>query len=495
MTWWILVLASCSSPEPEGAPRDGVPSPTTTDSSADTGTVVVQAVEAMAMPSEHVPSVFHVVWESSIEGVGFVEFGLDGSFDRRTPDTALGTAHQMALLGLKGGRRYQARAVVVDADGERAQSAPMSIDVPVPPGIVQSMEVVVRTEAATDGFVFTSVHDAPFGFVGLVDADGDWVWWSEMEPGTLVTQVAPSWDGTSLLWLEYDGEHEEGPGRVVRAPIDGSARRDFVGLRTGHHGFVEHPDGSLAWLGADWRSLEADGAGPFTFLSDRLYEWPLGATEPQERFNFFDHFDMEPSFSCKHIERRLLLDVGPAYEWTHTNSMSYVLELDSWIVTAKKTDWALRIDRASGEVVWVLHGPGGDFEGPGGEDLWPDADGFQLWSHGHMSDAWDGGMLMFDNGDHRTPARSTIAEIAWDESTLTAERVWGFAHPDGAYTRALGDARRMDHGHIISAWGRTGEIMEVTKDKEVVFRLRDPKERLLGRVRFFEDLYALPAPH
>jgi hypothetical protein len=52
----------------------------------------------------------------------------------------------------------------------------------------------------------------------------------------------------------------------------------------------------------------------------------------------------------------------------------------------------------------------------------------------------------------------------------------------------------MENGHVITGWGGLGEIMEVTREGEVLFRMHDPEERLLGRVRFFDDLYALPEP-
>lgn len=485
---WCLALAvGCSG---SGA-TDG---PTTT-APTDTGTAPSAAVSATARNSDLVANVFHVAFVSAADGVGFVEFGLDGAFDRRTPDVPSGAPREVPLLGLKSGRTYAARAVVVDGSGARHESEPMTVEVPPAPDDLPSFVIDTRTAEAAGGYRALSVLGPVRHFLGIVDADGDWVWWMSVDRTQLVTQLAPSWDGTSLLWLEYPGNEEEQPGKVRRVRLDGDGAPVDLSVRTGHHAFVEHEDGAIAWLGADWRVTDIDGVGSGLVLTDRLYEQHPDEADPTARFDFFDDFPQEPARICEHSDEPVELALGTAFEWTHSNSLMFVPSLDSWLLNSKKADWLVRIDRATGAVVWVLHGPDGDFTGPSGEDLWPDADRFGLWSHGHLSEAWDGGLLMFDNGDHRDPPVSSVAEVHWDDTTFTAERVWEFVHPEGGYSVALGDARRMPNGNLLTAWGQLGELMEVTPDRRVVWRAHDPERRLLGRIRYLDDLYALPAPY
>jgi len=106
-----------------------------------------------------------------------------------------------------------------------------------------------------------------------------------------------------------------------------------------------------------------------------------------------------------------------------------------------------------------------------------------------MSHVWEGGMVTFDNGDHRTPKVSSAAELSWDESALTAERVWEFYHPDSRATYALGDVKKLDSGNYLIGWGELAQIMEVSPQHEVIWEVDLPKEFTLGRVFHLDSLY------
>jgi hypothetical protein len=71
---------------------------------------------------------------------------------------------------------------------------------------------------------------------------------------------------------------------------------------------------------------------------------------------------------------------------------------------------------------------------------------------------------------------------------MTAERVWEHWHPTGDYSYALGDARKLDNGHYLAAWGQLGTLQEVSPDHRTLWELQFPPGITVGRVRHFDTL-------
>ena len=171
-------------------------------------------------------------------------------------------------------------------------------------------------------------------------------------------------------------------------------------------------------------------------------------------------------------------------EWTHGNSLVYEPEEDAYYLLAKFTDWLLKVDRTTGALEWQLNGPASDFVDPSGAPVWPDVHTAYPWSHGHTSQVWPGGVMVFDNGDHHEDSVATLVELAIDPASREVERVWTYAHPDGGQTPAMGDARKLPGGNVLAAWATLGEVTEVTPEGTLVWRAQLSGSRGLGRVRW-----------
>ena len=130
---------------------------------------------------------------------------------------------------------------------------------------------------------------------------------------------------------------------------------------------------------------------------DRILQAPEGAGEDEavEAFSYFDAH--EPEVTCEHFFAEAY-NTG-ALDWVHANSLMTDASEDAWFVMSKNMDALHKVDRATGEVLWQMGGADSDFtfEGQGG------------WSHAHMSQIWDGGMMVFDNGSCR--GHSIVREI------------------------------------------------------------------------------------
>jgi hypothetical protein len=454
-------------------------------------------VTASGAASEHVPSVLLVTIDGP-GGTAFVEYGLDDAFDQRTPDFVRPTPSVrdatdavIPVLGLKASHAYRWRAVVVDADGERHVSEPATFDVPSPPAGLRPIEVsIAEDEAELRYFLAAVIEPGVDSWAAILDRDGDWVWWASTD-GTVIVTAETGLDGRSVGWSQYDFAKFDDVGKFVRLSLDGTTRTE-TRLRMGHHDIVQHDDGTLAFLGISFADVVV-GGDSYRMASDTISVGPEGMTDadtPELRFDMFEDFPLDPVVTCQHVaSKEDKLGERNVSEWTHANSFMYVDEDDAWYVNDKFTDWLIKIDRGTGDVVWTMNGRGGDFTRPDGEPIWTDVRNTSLWSHGHMSDIWSGGGMMFDNGDHHVPNVSRAVEFAWDEEAMTAEIVWEYRHPEGLATAALGDVRRMPGDDVLITWSGLGEVDEVTRDGRVVWKGRTEGTQMIGRLVPIHDLY------
>lgn len=444
------------------------------------------AIEDVEITELPMPTAVEIAWSSPSPGESFVEYGLDGAFDRTRAASSDGTEHTARLVLLKGAKTYQARAVTVIEGGERVESEPVTIEVAPPPQSMGrlTMNVIDGDRAEVlGGYVLTTLIGAGPSFVGIVDGDGDWVWWAKMDaPDLSSARARLGLDGASVLYNLYQTDRGDDQGWVVRVSLDGT---EVVHTRTllAHHDFVELPDGQIAWLGYDQRDVEVDGVdtrdqgpGPHPVATDVILEGPEGMADgeaPDELWNVFEDYPAAPYWGCGHTEIKGVFVPG-YYDWTHGNSLAYVPGNDSYYVLSRYLDALIRVDRASGGTEWVLGGDHGEFTWTG-----------TPFQHGHVSDVWEDGMLIFDNRDHDGPTR--IAEIAWDEDQRTAEVVWEFPRPDGAILPVLGDARRLPGGNRLIAWSSRGEMAEVSPQGEVLLQASLGLGTILTRVVYFTE--------
>jgi hypothetical protein len=468
-------------------------------------------VTAEGAPSPLVPSVLAVTIGGP-EGQRSVEYGLDG-FDQSTPATS---DDLVSVLGLKAGQTYRWRAVVVDERGDRQESAPSTFDVPAAPDLLQGVQVTTsEDDAQLRYFLGATIFEAKErSYAAILDRDGDWVWWVEatraLGDGTVLEQIIETPelgnDGRSLVWSQYDFDKFGDDGILVRVSLDGQ-RRTETRLYTGHHDFVQHDDGTIAFLGMEAKTFSI-GGDDYYMGSDVIYSRPegdLSEGEPDRVFSMFDSFPLHPAVTCGHIaDKDQKVGFADVYEWTHGNSLMYLPETDAYYLNDKFTDWLTKIDRSSGQIAWFMNGRDRDlgeeppaspphFTQPNGDPIWTyvseDVHDTSLWSHGHMSQIWDGGGMMYDNGDHHDPPLSHAIEFAWDESTMTAWKVWDYPEPHGDAGAALGDVHKLPGGDVLITWSSDiDRVTEVTyDDQRVVWEASMPSQ--VGRLVPLDDLY------
>lgn len=351
------------------------------------------------------------------------------------------------------------------------------------------LDVVVRGEEA--GWLLTTVIPPSGAAVtGIVDRDGRWLWWEASDPEVFPMSARVGRDGRSVLFGEFEPTNRgEDRGRAVQV-VPATGERVVTRLRRGHHDLVEHADGTLGFLSLHTTEVGLDH--PLGF--DRIDEVATGSTAdvaPRVVYDTFTASPIEPYAICSHIERSRPKFGERVFEWTHANSLMWSEEEDAYYVNAKWTDWVVKVDRASGAPIWVMNGDGGDFVLADGAPAWSAPDDSALWSHGHMSQVWLGGFMMFDNGLHHPEGVSALVRIEYDEVARVARRAWSFPHPDGAQTQSMGDAKRLPSGNVLGSWADLAEITEVDERGDIVWHARGPEGSVIGRTTWLSSIEGL----
>lgn len=247
-------------------------------------------------------------------------------------------------------------------------------------------------------------------------------------------------------------------------------------------------------------------------IDDVIYEVDEeGNLVPPEKGGFFwrttDHFD-ELGFDDDAIKAmRFASRNYNAYDWFHMNSISLLGE-NKWydngddrfnpeniIISSRNTNIVAIIDRDTGKIVWQI---GPDYENKPYSNL-----GKIIGQHHpHMIQKGlpgEGNILLFDNGgaagygpflgkeylpnifpnDFRLYSRviefdPTTFDIKWeyiDKKLLTVPLSGEFHRFFSVY---ISSAQRLPNGNTLIDEGATGRIIEVTKEKDVVWEYISP---------------------
>ena len=470
----VLACGGGDKPSPDGPADTQAPTPVT-------GT---DALAASAAPSAEVPTTWWVTWDAP-EGTSVVRYGTDG-LDRQTEpgDPSAG----IPLVALPGGSTWQWQAVTTATDGTEHTSAVGTLEVQAPPEFAPTL-VIDHVDPARSAMADLAVFAGWTDYLGELRSTGGTMslhagsggaplWWWSLPVGAV--PLSP-WTGDGDLWFDVYGvdDLDVVDAALHRMSLDGTAH-DVFDAGVAHHVILPLGTDRFAWLYPFLRPLEV-GWGQ----TDGVQVAPLA--DPGAVVSLFDSYDtldipFEPP--CGHVFtpwRRG--DKYPVFEWTHGNSLVHLPDSDRLLFYTRWTDTLYALDAATGALEWQMGGRHSDFTLADGSPLYTAATDSRPWSHAHVSDAWEGGALLFDNGDHYDPPVSGVVEIAWDEEARTVEEVWRYTRPDGEFLFTLGDARRLPNGNVLIAWTAEGRLTEVTREGEVVWEAHSEPALQVSRVR------------
>lgn len=465
LTWLVLGLLACNGDKDGTTPTDGT---TTGD----------EGISGLTADNADIAGVVRVSFTAEVAGSARVEH-VDG-LAPATPTVAVDGAAEIVMLGLKVGTTHALKVVLEGSDGATYE-AETTVDVPPPPQGMPAFTRPVFDEAkACDpgGYVLFSYIGQNVSGVGILDRDGKYVWaYKNPDPGTLIARARPGRDGASLLWNFADADRIDDVAEVVRMSMDGSTTTSTRTLNA-HHDFVELPDGRLGWLGYDFRELDIPGRGLIDVAADTVKEDDEGVTDTTNTrlvYNVFDDYPYGVWDVGADMNEGVFL---PGYhEFSHANSLAYRASDDAYFLMYRWLDAFVKVDRTTGQQLWQMGGRDNEFTGVP-EDL---------FLHAHMSEIWDGGMLIFDNHD---PGPSRLVEYEIDEVAKTYTKVWEFE--SDRLENLLGDVRRMPVpgcDNVIVSWSAQGRIVEMNRAGEVVWEVAAPIGQVTSRIHYLPSLY------
>ena len=442
---------------------------------------------------------------------------VDGEVVARWPAA---TVHDLPVFGRPGAVRDV--RVLLTCDRLPGVVGPLAVDVGDGPDPWPTIEVLVDDPARREpGLTLLDIGE-PEGvqWVAVVEPDGVPVWaWASSTGKVLDARIEP--DGT--VWVLTDDEIAQIDllGRPLRrwrptvgvvddpvTPQDGTIPVD---VNLFHHEVYPVPGGFLAM---DQESTYVDAYpvsttlpnGPFApayVLNPVVVEVDLdGAVRSR--------FDLQSRLDPQRIGWLSLQESTPGYDWGHANAIAVDPTDGGLVVSVRHQSAVVKLDRTTGDVVWILSNPAGWRSPwaelllePVGDVVWP---GHQ---HAPMVTAAEDGtleILMFDNGNfaRTTPYDgdsddtddgqdyvSRMVAYRVDEAAGTVSEHWAtFGTSTGRlYSGAFGDADPQPlTGNRLGVWGmmfvddgvrnvdrdrgqKSVRLVEAAPDRSVVWEL------------------------
>ena len=468
----------------------------------------------------------------------------------------------LPILGLRPARGYELEVTVRDAEGNVVTSDPIEYETPpLPPGLGDFAPLDVKIsepELMEPGFMFLSVrrrfqgrnqwitpkqraYFTNWGLIVAVDAAGEVVWYYESD--TRVAGINRLSNGnlqyhlTDFRTVELDmlgnTVAEYYAGDRPYGPVEGGI--PIIGAQTLHHQPFEMPSGTFMAFSANAREVEnyytsdSDPDAPREtqlVMGDTIIEfnregeivWSWDAWEHLDPYRI-GYDTLEPYWHVRGFP-------GHA-DWTHGNGLTYDPSDDSVIINLKHQDALFKIDRATGEIVWIMGEHTGWPEHLQSKLLTPLGDDFQWMYHGHNPRLSERGtIVIYDNAAFQArPFRepdsvgetySRAVEFEVDEENMTVRQVWAShtkGDPDSCATPAMGDAHWLSetgnifvvdsfcdyreeglawdswdftkrHWSEVAQWARIRQYRLAEGDSQIVFEMEahDPSEILQWRV-------------
>lgn len=165
---------------------------------------------------------------------------------------------------------------------------------------------------------------------------------------------------------------------------------------------------------------------------------------------------------------------GGTVDYIHVNSV--IEDTDgNLLISARHFDEIIKIDRSSGAIKWRLGGKSSKHN----QFRWLNdtVNGYWGFSHQHTISRTTGGrLLLFDNGNLKTPEYSRAVEYEIDEAARTIRRVWQYRPAKDIAARTMGSVERMPNGGTLICWGRNFDRMiltELDSNDNVVYELKN----------------------
>ncbi len=411
-----------------------------------------------------------------------------------TLEAPLASRHEVLILGLRADTDVAVDVVAVDELGRSVAGRATGRAPPLPAGLVAPTVLAASPERMEPGV--TVLADS--GFVYLVDADGEPVWFVPVDGA--VREVG-LWPGPHVAIVVAREQIDE-------IDLSGALVRRFGGIRSDepytpvdafatHHDVRLLPDGNVLTFDVERRWMshptsETDPAAPWAetwVAGDVVLELaPDGSTV--RRWPLLDLLDPE-RIGYNSVTGDFWETFGPwagddVHDWAHANALSYDPATDTILASLRHQDAVVGFARSTGELRWILGNPAW-WVAPWDAALLrpePEPEGFRWHWHQHGAQFTPSGtVVMFDNGNFGVPAYvpqrpdrvSRALEVRLEPEAGTFEVVWAWGDELGLFSGSLGEADVLPlTDHVLVTYGGGEEmgaarVIEVARDGTIVW--------------------------
>ncbi len=414
---------------------------------ADAGLVDVDVVQANGR------NAYLLSWDTPSSGDAHVVYGEAGELDHVAVGTSSqdGLHHEVRLLGLAGGSTWSARVMSNTADG-KYHSELVDLAPAGPPADLPALELVTPPADDVTGFALTMIVEYPHAVIALLDREGRYVWWQEVDSvGAYRAIFDPQ--ANTVAWLATEGASSSA---LWRCALDGQPER-IATLPLTHHDFTVDPAGGWYVLGYDDRDVsngdDEDGEDVVSVRGDQLYHVSADGSEVKSVWTSWDEFPYAGEAMTN----------GVVSEYPHTNSVSVDPDTGDVLLSLYLADTLAMVDPATGRATWTLGGARSD---------WTVAEG-EAFAHQHSPVLLDGGarLALFDNGAgaESDPAEAAIYDLDWDSFTATRS----FAFDEGGEHQQVTTGSAVPVGEsVLVAWGSDASLTQVSLAGEVEWEVQ-----------------------
>lgn len=384
----------------------------------------------------------------------WVEHGETSTYGEQTSKTRMppNGVTIVPVIGLTPRATNHLRAHAEWPNGATADTPDLTFEAgALPPDIPASIEVKTSSDTV-GGYVMIGLNQPKHEFYAAVMLDRRgktrWYWAKNAahfdrvrgnflvaDPGTDTFYELDLAGETRAAWHYGHGREKLDPHELVLLP-NGNALM---------LGWEHRVADSRVFPGGVERSIRGDQTvDEMSPLGEVLFHWST-----------FDHIALEEIIPGR--------DFDPTnFEVVHANAIEPTPD-GNVLVSFRSTSSIVKINRATGDVMWRLGGKKSDFRFIG--------DSFDGFSRQHdVRVLPNGDVMLFDNGNLLRKI-SRVVCYRLDEALHTATLTWEYRHVPDFFSPIAGSARRLPNGNTLVGW-TMGWITEIDPSKKVVWEAR-----------------------
>lgn len=448
----LVALSAACTAKPADSGDTSAPDDSADTSDSDTYDTVESAYgDVTVTVSDVVTTVVHVTWTTDEPTTGIVSFErVDGAKPAvrvagTTPSGGADTTHEALLFGLAPDTDYRLKVGNDTSGNDQYDINTYPFTTGSLPGDLPDLNPTIVDDAAGDGFMavgMVSTHS----YAGIFDHDGNYVWWFANPDGTnITTRVARSVDGRSVLLTSSPnaGTGDDGFYAIYRVSYDGTSV-ETIDTPALHHDFVELPDGTIAWLSYDVRTVDGDAVHGDTLMETS----PDGVTRTVwDCWDWYDYADVPVNETA-------------GTEFLHANTLHYDAASDQYWLGMRNISQIVKIDRSTGTLLEKIGGPDSTYTLTTGTPT----------SGQHSFSILPDGFVVLDNREDNDED-TRVVQFALDDTAHTMAETWSYTSPDHYHEFGLGDAIRLDNGNTRIVWSSSGELNEVTPAGDLLWKM------------------------